>query len=146
MKLKPSSLRVLCFCTSAYKVGNLSCCSLTLLSALSTRGISAKYGCSPDVISMFYVLAAALMASDPPACSAHMVITQPHGREGQRRHFNQRANENIWSWKIKTRNYSGGFIARSLGGPARFNLLYLKIVHAGEGGGRGGGRGLLRRL
>lgn len=105
----------LCQC-SAYKVANPSCCPLT----------SRWYLLSPpeelvpkrDVLLCFCVLAMAVMTSDPPpvglAGPANTVITQPHRREGQRSRFNQRANENIWSWKIKTRNYSGGFIARSL--------------------------------
>lgn len=39
--------------------------NIQLLSALSTGGISAKYGRSSDVILMFYVLAGAVMAPDP---------------------------------------------------------------------------------
>lgn len=49
----------------------------------------------------------------PPHICAHMVITQRRGR-GRRSLFNQRANENMRSWKIKRWNYPGGIMTRSL--------------------------------
>lgn len=97
---KPSSLYV---SVKSWKSGVLPF-NIVPFSARSTRKISAKYG--------HYVLATSRPLT--PRWPAHAVITQLHRREGQRSRFNQRTDENIWLWRIKTRNYSGGFIARHL--------------------------------